>query len=145
MKIKSSDWFLERCEILRRYQWGVEVMAIGWAYERRWIEWFLIPIASIFIRDYYLQYTNFLSLSNRESVIVSPVITVHTLGEELRDQNSVSPHKMSQLPGPLTQPELAKQLKWRKHFWFRLFFIFFYIYFNESMDIYNRDKNLESS
>ena len=40
-------------------------------------------------------HTNFLSLSNRESVIVSPVITVHTLGEEWRDQNSVSPHKMS--------------------------------------------------
>ena len=73
----------------------MEVMAIGWAYERRWIDWFLIPIASIFIGDYYLQYTNFLSLSNKESVIVSPVITVHTLGKEWRDQNSVSPHKMS--------------------------------------------------
>ena len=44
------------------------------------IEWFVIPIASInFIRDYYLQYTNFLSLSNKESATVSPVITVHTL------------------------------------------------------------------
>ena len=56
----------------------MEVMAIGWGYERRWIEWFVIPIASIFIGDYYLQYTNFLSLSNKESVIVSPVITAHT-------------------------------------------------------------------
>ena len=53
-------------------------MAIGWGYERRWIEWFVIPIASIFVGDYYLQYTNFLSLSNKESVIVSPVITAHT-------------------------------------------------------------------
>ena len=54
-------------------------MAIGWGYERRLIEWFVIPIASIFIGGYYLQYTNFLSLSNKESVIVSPLITVHTL------------------------------------------------------------------
>ena len=44
------------------------------------IEWFVIPIVSInFIRDYYLQYTHFLSLSNKESATVSPVITVHTL------------------------------------------------------------------
>ena len=35
-------------------------------------------MASIFIRDYYLQYTDFLSLSNKESVIVSPIITVYT-------------------------------------------------------------------
>ena len=37
------------------------------------------PIASIFIRDYYLQYTNFLSLSDKETAVVSPVIIVHTL------------------------------------------------------------------
>ena len=36
-------------------------------------------ITSICIRDYYLQYTNFLSLSDKESVIVSPVITVYAL------------------------------------------------------------------
>ena len=54
-------------------------MTIGWEYEIRWIEWFAIPIASIFIRNYYLQYTNFLSLSDKETVIVSPVITFHTL------------------------------------------------------------------
>ena len=40
---------------------------------------FTIPTASIFIRDYYLQYTNFLSLSDKGSMIVSPVTTVHTL------------------------------------------------------------------
>ena len=43
------------------------------------MEWFAIPIASIFIGDYYLQYTKFLSLSNKESVIVNPDTTVHTL------------------------------------------------------------------
>ena len=57
-------------------------MAIDWGYERSWIEWFVIPIASIFIRDYYLQYTNFMSLSDKESVIVSPVITAHTLRKD---------------------------------------------------------------
>ena len=41
---------------------------------RVWIGWFSILIASIFIRDYYLQYTNFLGVSDKESVIVSPVI-----------------------------------------------------------------------
>ena len=34
--------------------------------------------ANIFIRDYYLQYTNFMSLSDKESMIVNPVITAHT-------------------------------------------------------------------
>ena len=35
--------------------------------------------SSIFIRDYYLQFTNFLSLSGKESVIASPVFPVYTL------------------------------------------------------------------
>ena len=43
----------------------------------RWIEWFSILIASIFIN--YLQYIIFLSLSDKESVIVSPVIPAYTL------------------------------------------------------------------
>ena len=30
-------------------------------------------------RDYYLQYTNFIRLCNKKSVIVSPVIVVYTL------------------------------------------------------------------
>ena len=38
-------------------------------------------IASIFMRDYYLQYTNFLSLNNKEST-VDPDSTVHTLGKK---------------------------------------------------------------
>ena len=49
-----------------------------------WIGWFIIAIATIFIKDYYLQYTNFLSLSDKKSVIVSPVITVHTLRKKVR-------------------------------------------------------------
>ena len=46
------------------------------------MEWFAIPIASIFIRDYYLQNTNFLNLSNKESVIVNPDNTIHTVGKK---------------------------------------------------------------
>ena len=51
----------------------------------RWVEgmrevvWFAIRIANISTRDYYLQYTNFRSLRDKESVIVSPTINVHTL------------------------------------------------------------------
>ena len=53
-------------------------MIISLGYGRKWIAWFLILIASIFfIRD-YLQYINFLRLSNKESVIVSPAFSVHT-------------------------------------------------------------------
>ena len=44
-----------------------------------WIGQFAVPIARISIRDYYLKYTNFMSLSHKESVIASPVITVHAL------------------------------------------------------------------
>ena len=57
----------------------MEVMTVGRSYGRRWIEWFSVLIASIFIRDYYLQYTNFLSLSDKESVILSPVYSDFTL------------------------------------------------------------------
>ena len=47
-------------------------------HEREWIGWFAILILCIFPREYYLQQTNFLSLSNNESVTVSAVIHVHT-------------------------------------------------------------------
>ena len=44
------------------------------------VDWMIaIRIASIFIRDFYLQYTKILILSDKEPVIVSPVVTVHTL------------------------------------------------------------------
>ena len=62
----------------------MEVMTICWGYERMWIECFTIPIANVFIRDYYLQYTNFLSLIDKESVILSPAITFHTLSKKER-------------------------------------------------------------
>ena len=45
---------------------------------RRWIGWFVILILSIFLREYYLQYTNFLRLSDKESITVTTVISVHT-------------------------------------------------------------------
>ena len=59
-------------------------MTVGWGYGRRWIRWFSILIASIFIRDNYLQYTNFVSLSEKESVIVNPVISVYTLRKKTK-------------------------------------------------------------
>ena len=60
----------------------MELTTISWGYRRRWVGWLSILIASIFVRDYYLQYTNFLSLRNKESVIVNPVIPVYTLRME---------------------------------------------------------------
>ena len=45
---------------------------------RRWIGWFVILILSIFLREYYLQYTNFLRLSDKESITITTVISVHT-------------------------------------------------------------------
>ena len=54
---------------------------------------FTIPTASIFIRDYYLQYTNFLSLSDKGSMIVNPVTTVHTLRRKERLKQCQSSQK----------------------------------------------------
>ena len=52
----------------------------------------------------YLQYTNFLSLSDKESVIVRTIIPVYVSGKgRERDQSSASPHKTPSLTGPLTQ------------------------------------------
>ena len=65
--------------VLVRVLVGYGIITIVWGYERSLIEWFAIPIAGIFIRGYYLQYINVLSLGDRESVVVSPTITVHTL------------------------------------------------------------------
>ena len=77
---------------------------IDWKYEKRWMEWFAIPIANIFIRDYYLQYTNFLSLRYKQSVTVNPDTTVHTLGKKEEIKTSL-------LLFPLTQSELAKWMR----------------------------------
>ena len=68
------------------------------------MEWFAIAIANIFIRDYYLQYTNFLSLRYKESVTVNPDTTVHTLGKKEEIKTSL-------LLFPLTQSELAKWMR----------------------------------
>ena len=54
------------------------------------VDWIVFPFqlqTSSSETTYYLQYTNFLSLSNKESVIVSPVITVHTLRKKGEIQN----------------------------------------------------------
>ena len=56
-------------------------MTIGWGYGRRWIGMLSIQIARIFIREYYLQYTNFLSLSDKESMTVIPVYTLRKIRE----------------------------------------------------------------
>ena len=64
-------------------------------------------IATIFIRDYYLQYTNFMSLINKDLVIMSPVISVYAF----RDKNSISPHMTPLFIDPLTEPKLANFLR----------------------------------
>ena len=86
-------------------------MTVGRGHEKRWIGWFPIPMASIFIKDYFLQYTNFLSLSNKESVIVSPIITVHTLRKKGEIQTVSVVTRPSSCLVPMTQPEMAKWLK----------------------------------
>ena len=49
----------------------------------------------------------FLSLINKELVIMSPVISVYTL----RDKNSISPHMTPLFIDPLTEPKLANFLR----------------------------------
>ena len=55
-----------------------ELITIGWGYMRKCIGWFFIPILNVLLREYYLQYTNFLNLSNKELEIVNAFIPVHT-------------------------------------------------------------------
>ena len=57
----------------------MEVMDVDWRYGRMWIGWIFILIASIIIKENYLYYTDFLSLSDKESVILSTFIPVYTL------------------------------------------------------------------
>ena len=77
---------------------------------RSWIDCFVILILSIFFREYYLQYTNFLSPSDKKSAIVSTTISVHT-SEKQEEIKTVSRHKTPSLIGPLMKPELAKWLR----------------------------------
>ena len=60
----------------------MEVMMMGRGHGRGWSGWFTILITSIFLRGCYLQYTNFLSLSDKESVMVSAIIPVHVSGKQ---------------------------------------------------------------
>ena len=60
---------------------------------------------------FWLQYTNFVSLSNEESVIPSPIIPVYTLRKNREIKKNVSPQKTPLLIDSLTQPELAKRLR----------------------------------
>ena len=80
------------------------MLTIGWGYKRRWIGWFAIPVANIFIRD--LQYTNFLSLSDKESVNKNPAVTVHTLGKK----GEIKTRLFLKLLGLLMEPKSAKCL-----------------------------------
>ena len=67
----------------------------------------------------HLQYLSFLSLNDKESVIVSHVITVHTFRKkgEIKTVSVFTrpackiPYKTLQPPDLLTQPELAKLLR----------------------------------
>ena len=50
---------------------------IGREHGRGWSGWFASLITSNFLRDCFLQYTKFLTLSDKESAIVSALIPVH--------------------------------------------------------------------
>ena len=67
-------------------------------YGRRWIGWFFILTVCIFMRDYYLQYSNFLSLRDKEAVVVSPVIPVYTLRKKTEIKTVAA---LKRLPGSL--------------------------------------------
>ena len=58
----------------------MDIMVIDGWYGREWSEWFGIRTSNIFVRGYYLQYTNFPSLSDKESV--SSLIPVHGSGKQ---------------------------------------------------------------
>ena len=68
-------------------------------------------MASIFIRDYYLQYTNFLSMSNKVSVIVSSIISVHTFTKKEEIQTVSVVTRLSSSLVFMTQIDLAKWLR----------------------------------
>ena len=79
------------CEVSWWWCWqNMEVILIGRGYGKEWSRWFAIPITSTFLRDYYLQYTNFLSLINKELVIVSVVISAHASWSRKRSKQRQS-------------------------------------------------------
>ena len=69
-------------ELFLRHHRCMEVMVMGKGHERSWSGWFTIQITNIFLKDCYLQCSNFLCLSDEESAIVCAVISVHALGKQ---------------------------------------------------------------
>ena len=45
----------------------MKIMVIGGKYGRGWSGWFAIVIANVFVRGYDSQYTNILSMSDKDS------------------------------------------------------------------------------
>ena len=60
----------------------MEIMTKGLEHGEGWSDWFGVMIINIIIRGYYLQYfIFFFNLSDKGSVIVSSVISVHASGK----------------------------------------------------------------
>lgn len=57
-------------------------MVIATEHGRGWSGWFVNLITGMFLREFHMQYTNLLSLSDTESVIVSAVILFCILGKQ---------------------------------------------------------------
>ena len=64
----------------------------------------------------HLQYTNFLSLSDEESVIVSPIITGHTLKEKGEIKKVCQSSKNSLAPWSLDAAQIGKMVELGKIF-----------------------------
>ena len=81
--VSGKKQYIGACgEVFLRHHWCMGVMVMGKGHERRWSGWFTIQITNIFLKDCYLQCSNFLGLSDEESVIVCAVISVHALGKQ---------------------------------------------------------------
>ena len=64
---------------------------------------FTIAIRSIFLKGCFLQYTSFLSVCGKKSVVVSVVISIHVSGSRGGHQNSAISQKIPWIIGPTTQ------------------------------------------
>ena len=60
----------------------MEINIINGGSGREWSRQFANLIASIFTRSCYLQYTNFPSLGDEESVILNIVLPIHASGKD---------------------------------------------------------------
>ena len=67
------------------YQWSMEIIVMGRGYGR-WLsggrEMFVIQVPAILFRSRCFQYTNFLTLSIKESVIISAVFSARVYGKQ---------------------------------------------------------------